>query len=626
MRDNAPADPYALSVRIRTRNLLRNTLFGCLLTLGFASPSLASSCTDLAGSLSLRLDDGATVVTPATIQDITSGSYTPAGATAPITGLPPFCRVALDISSSGNPSESQILIEVWLPENNWNGRYLGTGNGGFAGAISTAALAGGLLEGYATANTDMGTGVLYKCNSLYCGGRTGLGGPPAGLYGHPDAIKDFGYRATHLMTVAAKQVIAAFYGKPEGHAYFAGCSTGGNQSLMEAQRFPDDYNGILAGAPAYDRTHLHMSGSWPYAWTHASTSSLLTTPALSLINGAVLKTCGGTDGGLATDGFLTQPAACRFDAKALQCTGATTDVPCTDPTASSCTCLAADQASAMDAIWHGPIDDRGRQLQPGFLRSSETPVPLTAANPYGNLGLIWGQSSTEPQFDGLIFWALGPNWTWQDFFANATDPVAMLSSEIHAIDTTPVGGQTFEQTLNATSTDLSAFQSGGSKLILYQGWADPLIPGFAAIDYWQGLRRAEHSGSGKAQAAEDKAKLADYARLFMVPGMWHCSGGPGANVFGAQDQVAPPKPGDATDDALAALVGWVEHGIAPTQIIATKYTGDVPANGVAFQRPLCQYPNHAAYNGSGDPTNAASFTCMPNEPAPISAPARIYGP
>jgi feruloyl esterase len=611
---NKAQDP-TFSFVYRICSAVAPATLGILFWIGVGvSPALASKCSDLAGTLSLQLEDGAGLVGPPTVQDITSGSYTPAGSTTPITGLPPFCRVALDISSIGDASESQILVEVWLPESAWNGRYLGTGNGGFAGAISTTALAGGLLEGYAVANTDMGTGVLYKCNSLYCGGRTGLGGPPAGLYGHPDAIKDFGYRATHLMTLAAKQVVAAYYGESQHHAYFAGCSTGGQQSLMEAQRFPQDYNGILAGAPAFDRTHLHLSGSWGYAWTHASTSSLLTVPALSLINNTVLAECGGHDGGLAGEGFLTQPAACRFDAQTLQCTGAATDVPCTDPSAASCTCLAPEQASAMGAIWHGPVDDHERQLQPGFLHSSETPVPLTQANPFGNLGLVWGQSGTEPQFDGLLFWALGADWRWQDFFADAADPVAMLASEIRAIDTASVGDMTFAQALNATSADLSAFRENGNKLILYQGWSDPLIPGYAAVDYWQALRRT------------DSGKLADYARLFMAPGMWHCDGGPGPNVFGGQDQVFPPKPGDPSDDALAALTNWVENGSAPSQIIATKYVDDVPAQGIASQRPLCEYPRHAAYRGSGDPNDPAAFDCVRDQGDRIITPAPIYGP
>jgi len=604
----------AILIRRRICSGLISGALGLIALCAGASPSLASQCSELAGALSLQLENGAALVGPATVQDITSGSYTPVGSTTPITGLPPFCRVALDISSTGDATQSQILVEVWLPESGWNGRYLGTGNGGFAGAISPTALAGGLREGYAVANTDLGTGVLYKCNGLYCGGRSGLGGPPAGLNGHPDSIKDFGYRATHLMTVAAKQVVTAFYGNPAHHSYFAGCSTGGQQSLMEAQRFPEDYNGILAGAPAYDRTHLHMAGPWFYAWTHASTSSLLTVPALSLINDSVLQKCGGHDGGLAGEGFLTQPAACRFDARVLQCTGAATDVPCADPTATSCTCLAPEQAAAMNAIWHGPVDDRDRQLQPGLLRSSETPVPLTAANPFGNLGLVFGQSLAEPPYDGLIYWALGPDWKWQDFFADATEPAAMLSSEIRAIDTTPVGDMSFAQALNATSADLSVYRDSGSKLMLYQGWADPLIPGYAAVDYWQALRRNEGG------------KLADYVRLFMAPGMWHCSGGPGANAFGGAGQGISPKPGDPTDDALAALTNWVENGLAPTKIIATKYVKDVPAQGIAFQRPLCQYPRHAAYRGSGDPNDPASFDCVRGEGDLIIAPAPIYGP
>jgi feruloyl esterase len=268
----------------------------------------------------------------------------------------------------------------------------------------------------------------------------------------------------------------------------------------------------------------------------------------------------------------------------------------------------------MDAIWNGPVDDRERQLQPGFLRSSETPVPLTQATPTGNLGLVWAESGSEPPFDGLIYWALGANWKWQDFFADPANPVAMLSKEIRSIDRARVGDMTFAQALNATSTDLERFRNNGGKLLLYQGWADPLIPGFAAVDYWQGLRQ------------EGTWRLADYARLFMVPGMWHCAGGPGPNVFGAQNVLPPPKPGDPSDDALAALIAWVEHGRAPETIIATKYVNDRPAQGVAFQRPLCRYPRHAAYRGSGDPKDPASFDCVRDENNRVVAPARIYGP
>ena len=579
------------------------------------SPALAASCTELGTSLmSLPLDNGATLVGPPAAQEITAGSYTPAGATAPITGLPPFCRVALNISSTGDANESQILIEVWLPESVWNGRYLGTGNGGFAGSINTSALAYGLRQGYATANTDLGTGVLYKCTSGICGGNVPYAGTPGGLYGHPDAIKDYGYRATHLMTVAAKQVSAAFYGQQPGHAYFAGCSTGGQQGLAEAQRFPADYEGILSGAPAYARSQGGLAFAWPYAWTHASTASQLTIPALSLINKSVLGQCGVKDGGAPGDGFLTQPAACRFDAQTLECTGAKDDVPCADPTAKSCTCLEPEQAAAMNAIWDGPVDDRGRQLEAGYLRGSETPVPVTPSSPFGNLGLVFQQAAPEPVFDAVLYWALGLNAKWQDLFADVSHPVAMSSKVLRSVAMAAVGEMTLAEALNATS-DLNDFQSSNGKLILYQGWADPLITSFAAVDYWLALRRASPNS------------VSDFARLFMVPGMWHCSGGPGPNIFGAEAQAAPsPKPGDPSDDALAALTNWVEGGGAPDQIVATKYVNDAAAQGIALQRPLCRFPKHAAYNGTGNPGNVASFDCVPDENDRIVQPAPIYRP
>lgn len=173
---------------------------------------------------------------------------------------------------------------------------------------------------------------------------------------------------------------------------------------------------------------------------------------------------------------------------------------------------------------------------------------------------------------------------------------------------------TFAQALNATSVDLGQYQANDSKFILYQGWTDPLIPGYAAVDYWRAVQRA------------DGIKIADFFRLFMAPGMWHCNSGPGPNVFNGVGQAAPPKPGDPGDDALAALTNWVENGVAPAQIIATKYLGDAPTQGVAFQRPLCPYPRHAAYNGSGNPDDAANFECVPNEGNTIIAPAPIYGP
>jgi feruloyl esterase len=582
-----------------------------MLALGMATQAHASSCTDLAKFPALSLGGTATVVSR-TAQDITSGTFTPPGGGTPITGLPPFCEVSLVISSSGNPATSQSAVELWIPEQTWNGRYLGYGNGGFAGAISYSSLQLGLLEGFASANTDMGTGILFGCNSLYCGNDTGYGGKPGGLYGDTAAIQDFGYAATHLMTLAAKQLVSAYYPSEQFRSYFSGCSTGGQQALMESQRFPDDYDGILAGAPAHNRTHLHLTGASVYEGTHFAPDAYLTDAALALAHAAVIKQCAGTDGGLATDDFLTRPASCTTKASALMCTGAANEVPCTDPKATSCTCLTPDQATALNRDWTGANDQHGHTMYPGAERGSEEPVPLTAANGYvGNLGPNWQESGTEPAFDSLMYWAAGPRFNWKKLFATTTAPAGEIRARILDIDNTPVGNSTFAGVLNANSTDLSAFKAHGAKMVMYAGYADPLIPSATAIDYFNAVADAD-------------PKAEDYLRLFMAPGMWHCSGGPGANVFGNLT-VPSPKPLDPSDDLLGALVAWVEYGVPPTSVVATKYTNDNPASGIAFQRPLCLYPAYSAYQ-SGSQTSAASFACKPATKVRNQGFSKLYGP
>ena len=490
------------------------------------------------------------------------------------------------------------------------------GNGGFAGSISYSSLQLGLLEGFASANTDLGTGILFHCNSAFCGDHTGFGGIPGGLYRDKSAIRDFGYQATHLMTLAAKQIVQAYYAKPANFSYFDGCSTGGQQALMESQRYALDYDGILAGAPAHNRTHLHMAGPAVYEATHFAPDAYLTNAALSLAHGLVLSQCAGHDGGLATDDFLTQPAQCTADASTLICKGAPTDVSCTDPDATSCTatCLTRHQAQAMNRVWSGAVDDHGLKLYPGGERGSEEPVPLTAANGYeGNLGLPWQQFFSEPVFDSLMFWALGPNWVWQEMFSTPSVLKGELSREIDLIDNTKLGDvDTFASVLNANSTDLARFRDLHKRLLMYAGYADPLIPSATAIDYYN------------AVAAGDPG-VASYLRLFMAPGVWHCGGGPGPNAFGNLSPIQPPRPLDPSDDALGAVIAWVEHGVAPTQLLATKYVNDSQSQGIAFQRPLCLYPAHSAYV-SGDQTSAASYTCLSGPPVTNQGFAAKYGP
>ena len=574
-----------------------------------ARPAAATGCTDLA-SFAPVLGGQATITF--TAQDVTGGSFTEPNGTV-LNGLPPFCRIAAIISSNGDTTKSQSAAEFWLPEQGWNGRTEGFGNGGFAGSISYGSLQLGLLEGFASANTDMGTGILFHCNTAFCGDHTGFGGIPGGLYGDPAAIRDFGYLATHLMTVAAKQFATAYYSRSPSYAYFNGCSTGGQQALMESQRYPADYDGILAGAPAHNRTHLHMAGPAIYEATHFAPDALLTNAALGVAHALVLQKCAGTDGGLPTDDFLTQPARCHADAYAVMCRGTPGEVPCTDPNATSCSCLTHDQVRAMNHDWDGAVDDQGAKLYPGAERGTEEPVPVTPANGYeGNLGLPWQQLFSEPVFDSLMYWALGPNWVWQEMFSTPTTIQPELAAEIAAIDNTPVGSETFAGVLNADSTDLSAFARHGGRILMYQGYADPLIPSATAIDYYN------------AVAAADR-HVQDYLRLFMAPGVWHCGGGPGANAFGNLSGTLPPRPLNPDDDALGALLQWVEQGKPPTQITATKFVGDSASQGIAFQRPLCLYPAHSAYQG-GDPNAAASYTCAAGTPVRNQGFAPKYGP
>jgi feruloyl esterase len=551
------------------------------------TPAMASPCTNL---LSLQLPD--TTITSAT--DNTTGVFTPPGG-APITGLPAFCRVTASLIPT---SDSTIKIEVWLPETKWNGRFLGTGGGGFQGVITYGELASGIQAGFASTNSDLGTG-SSGCNPLYCGSNgmtnplaTAFGNPgvpTTGLFGHPERIKDFGFRAIHLMTVRGKEIGKAFYGEHADKAYFAGCSTGGQNALMEAQRFPDDYDGILAGAPAFNRTHLHMAGLSLWQDTHASPGRFIQTGQMTLINQAVLAQCVGRDGGASTDQFLTDPRDCHFDPKALLCTGGKV------PPA----CLTADQVTTIQKYYAGTIDPvNGQVINPGAERGNETDNVLA-------LGLAFQEQLPEAAFDGLFYWVFGPG------FGQVSSAVNFANFDFHH-DVDTVDDQ-LAKVLNANSTDLGEFREHGGKLLMYHGWADPLIPSQSSINYFNALVGNDGHGFQQVSFNSDGSpglqRTQSFARLFMVPGMYHCSGGPGPNTF----------------DALSPLVNWVENSVAPDTITATKFVNDTPP-AVQMTRPLCVYPKVAKYSGSGSTTIAANFTCVTDEPDFNQTPAPKFGP
>jgi feruloyl esterase len=364
--------------------------------------------------------------------------------------------------------DSSIKIEVWMPAAGWNGRFVGTGNGGAAGAIFYWEMAPQLARGYAVANTDTG--------------HEGGGADWTFGVGHPEKLVDSGYRAVHEMTVAAKAIVAAHYGMAAEHSYWSGCSTGGRQGLMEALRFPDDYDGIAARAPAM---------SWTPLMTHgAGIQQALTAPAdalsaakLPLLREAAIAACDAHDG--VTDRVVTDPRSCTFDPTVLACRSG-------DDTAM---CLTSSEVEHVQRIYRGPVNPRaGEQIFPGPKPGSE---------------LEWAAYSPG-EFPIAANWfrdiVVGdPNWDLQS-----------LDLDSHVARSRAVGDEMFD----ASSPDLSAFVASGGKLVLWHGWTDGLIPAQNTVDYYDAL---------VATLGADEA--ADHVRLFMAPGVDHCGGGEGAADF-----------------------------------------------------------------------------------------------
>lgn len=501
--------------------------FVCLL---MGTPAFALNCAGMAG---LQLPDG----------KITLAVSVPAGELTGLTpqaleDLPAFCRVAATLMPS---SDSDIRIEVWMPEEGWNGRYEGTGNGGYAGHIAYGSLATGVRRGYAVANTDLGT---YPTDS----------DDSAVLVRHPEKWIDWGTRGTHEMTVAAKEIVRAYYGKAEKRSYYVGCSTGGQQGLVEAQRFPDDYDGVIAGAPANDRTHLHMGFIWDLAVASETPGSFIPKEKLKVMDQAVLQAC-TKEKTVATDGFLADPAACHWDPKEIECRAG--DGP---------DCLTAEQVAAARKLYDGPRNPvTHASIYPGWTRGSE--LDWDSMIPLGQ----------EPHYDALFKWTFGAGWDWRTFDFNRD--VKAVDDKLAAI-------------ANAVDPNLEIFKAHGRKLIVFHGWADVIVPSMGSVDYYESVEKAQ----AKDAARDHKSRLEEtqtFDRLFMVPGMGHCGGGPGLNGI----------------DPLDALVRWVEQGTAPEEIVARRTVKGV----TEISRPVCAYPEEARYIGRGDTSDAVNFVCA--EPA-----------
>jgi len=516
---------------------MRRALFCSLAILTSAAIGHAATCASLA---LMTLSD--TTITRA--EEMVAGSFKPPyGPT--LSALPAFCRVTGVLHPT---SDSHILFEVWLPEKHaakgktsWNQRLLDVGNGGFAGSIYYEEMAGNLRKGYATAGTDTGHQADAEDASW--------------AYQHPEKIRDFGYRGLHLTTERAKAIVAAFYETVPKKVYFDACSDGGREALMEAQRYPEDYDGILAGAPANDWTHLLASALDVGHALVADPAAYISSLKLPAITAAVLAACDAQDG--LKDGILNDPRACHFDPESLLC-----------KSGDELTCLTAPQVGALRKLYTGGKDSEGRSIFPGLMPGDESSWKAWSI----------GNAPSESNYVQNFFrYMVYDDATWSGLSANVDASLRAATEKM-------------AEPLNATDPDLSRFTARGGKLILYHGWNDPAISPLNTIAYYDSVV----AKLGPAQAESS-------VRLYMVPGMAHCAGGPGPSAFG---QLGIPTAKGA--GALSLLEDWVETGKAPTALVATKYSTD---KKVQLTRPLCPYPQVAKYAGQGNPEDSASFSC-----------------
>ena len=513
----------------------------------WSSHSWAAGCEDL---VNLKLPD--TTITAA--DSIPTGDYTtPDKVTRK--NMPAFCRVAASVKSA---PDSDILIQMWLPKDQWKGVFHSDGNGGYGGIFDLGypAMETAVKLGFASATTDMGTA---PSNPLF--------GDP--LIGHPQKWKDWGSLSTHEMTIVGKAIAKAFYGEAPKRAYYSGCSTGGQQGLIEAMYYPEDYDGILIGAPVVSRTWGHAAVVWDYIAANLQPGHKISDAKLTMLHKAGVAACGDKKNGLKSDPFIADPSDCGFDPASLTCKGA-----------DSADCLTSGEVETAKAFYSGPLSASGKPLYYGWPVGSEVG------------GLNWSflqapaNAPGEPSFDGLFKWVFGADWNWRNF---------NFDTDMVKVDATlgPI--------LNdATKGDMSRFRERGGKLVIFQGWADPIVGPPQTVALYNGLAK-KFGGDQETQK---------FARLFMVPGVGHCGGGDGPNAFNSASLGSPNPPAiDASDDVFAALIHWVEDGVAPAQVIATKYTDDKPESGIATQRPLCAYPQKAWYKGEGNTNDAGNFVC-----------------
>jgi feruloyl esterase len=496
-------------------NQLRAFLVLCVALLFLAAPAYSATCESLS---SAKLSNGS--VTSAA--PVAAGALAQAGGRggAALSDVPAFCRVAATLTPT---KDSDIKIEVWLPMAGWNGKLQAVGNGAWNGNIDTNALAGAVRRGYAGTSTDTG--------------HQGGAGP---WMQNPEKVTDWAYRSVHETAVAAKALINAFYGEAPKFSYFTGCSAGGRQAMVAAQRYPADFDGVVAGSPGLDWTSRAISAVRVNQAFEKDPAAKIPVAKFAAINAAVMDKCDALDG--VKDGVLENPKACTFDPAVLACKGTADN-----------SCLTPAEITTAKAIYASPANPKTKREIAGLAPGSETS--------WTDLG--WSGPARSTGLELMRFVTNNPQWTISQFNFDAD---VVLAEEKAAM-------------MNALDTNLKPFFDRGGKIISYHGWNDPQISPLNVTQYYDRVVKAMGGAN----------RVSSSYRLFMVPGMAHCGGGTGTSTF----------------DMLTALEQWVEGKKAPESIPASRAEG----GKVVRTRPLCSYPQVAAYKGSGSTDDAANFVC-----------------
>ena len=540
-----PAIMFVLVACIRPAAGAQGTSCGELAALSLPNTTITSAAVVPAGPFSAvsvgdpYAAEGTTGIAPTCSSNITSPQ------------LPAFCRVTGGIAEPG--AAEPINFEVWLPLQNWNGKFEALGNHGFAGEFEYSDMGPELNKGYAVAATDTG----------HAGSSA-----TAWMQNHQQII-DYGYLGIHETTVKSKAIIRAFYGKPPKYSYFNGCSTGGKEGLMEAQRYPDDYDGInIGGSANFAQIHNRVEYVWNGQVTFGNAATPINAATAALVNSAALDACDALDG--VVDGVIDNPLTCPFQPSSLLCNAGQNPA----------TCLTQAQVTAVEEVYEGPRNPRtGEEIYPGLGIGTELGWGANTAGP--------DIFSTATQFFAFMVYN-DPNWNFETF---------NFDSDVTYAD------QRFSVLLDAINPDLRAFRSRGGKILQSHLWNSVVHPAARSIEYYEQVVGLMNGGSVHKPVLEngDFRQTQEFYRLFMGPG------GAGSN-------------GPGTFDSMPDLEAWVENGIAPASILASHLT-----NGVVDRtRPLCPYPAFAVYEGSGSTDDAANFECQ--EPGQVPNYFVLNGP